>query len=197
VNNNFRGTLQITRKLGLGLLIGHGIRGIGRDYTTAANGPKTTYYPVFNKGATAYDYVRLSEMDLGSQNLRWMAILACNMLNENNYTDMWNKLALPINDSLHLLCSAKTGVYMVEDVGRVFADSLTGKATGTAMKVTDSWYAAGTATQMLGKPDVNIYFRVAGWGNCFNDTIYSYEDPDSGNPADITYEDVRVFPQNP
>jgi hypothetical protein len=38
-----------------------------------------------------------------------------------------------------------------------------------------------------------VDFRVIGWPNCFADDLLTYQSPNSGNPADITFSDQRVF----
>jgi len=125
-------------EVNIGLLVGHGIRGTSGDFTIAANGPLQIYFPIWNTGQPNYDWVRFSECSFGSTNLRWMAIFACNILHDDNYQDMWDKLVLPINDDLHLLLSARTSVYMYPEFGRKWAQAMLGKEPGGVRTVREA-----------------------------------------------------------
>jgi hypothetical protein len=43
-------------------------------------------------------------------------------------------------------------------------------------------------------PPHPVFFRVAGWPACFSDDLVNYSNPDSGNPANITFDKRQVFP---
>ncbi|HOF71272.1 MAG TPA: DUF6345 domain-containing protein [Verrucomicrobiota bacterium] len=181
----------------VGLLVGHGVYGTTADYTIAGSGPLQTYYPVY-AGGNGYDWVRLSEFDFGSSGangLRWMSILTCNNLVNSVYQDCYDKEVLPVNDYLHLLCGAKTSVFIVSAFGLHYSAALTGGGGVQRRTVKESWFYAGTKTQGFqpGGPHVTVQFRVIGWPACFTDDLVTYSDPDSGNPADITFEDSTVF----
>jgi hypothetical protein len=66
----------------IGLLVGHGIRGITQDAKATSTPSLQTYFPIYKKGVNACDWVRMSEFDFGGGpgGLRWMGIYACNML---------------------------------------------------------------------------------------------------------------------
>jgi hypothetical protein len=113
----------------------------------------------------------------------------------DNYDDMWNKEVLPIGDNLHLLLGASSTVYLVSSFGREYASALTGANGVRRESILESWFYAGTKTQGFQKktPKQTVTFRVAGWPNCFNDDLLSYESPDSGNPGDIESFERDVF----
>jgi hypothetical protein len=123
-----------------------------------------------------------------------MAIFACNILHDDNYQDMWDKLVLPINDDLHLLLSARTSVYMWPNVAELWARDMLGKERGTPRSLVDAWEYAGKKTQPVASPSGPVVFRIAGWPACLGDKLLDYSTPDSGNPADITFIDRQVFP---
>jgi hypothetical protein len=77
------------------LLAGHGVYGMDSDFTISASGPRQTYYPVYKTGDNFYDWVRISQCDFGSSNLRWMGLLSCNNLFPDVYDDMYAKEVLP------------------------------------------------------------------------------------------------------
>ena len=177
----------------IGLYVGHGIHGVSIDKVATATGAFQTYIPIYNAGATNYDWVRLSECDFGSANLRWMGIFACNILNETSYNDMYTKTVLPINNSLHLLLGSKTSVFMYPSFGQKWASAMLGREAGGTRSVSEAWFYSGTLTQPLASPTGPVILRVAGWSDCFSDTLKSYSPPNSGDPLDITYEDREVF----
>lgn len=190
------GGSNVFNEVNLGLLIGHGARGTTGDFTISGNGPLQSYYGIYQTGASAYDWVRLSQCSFGSANLRWMGLLTCNNLHASVYDDCYNKLALPINDDLHLLLGCSAYSFMVGTFGTVFAEGLVGGEHSPHTTVKEAWFLAGIATQgdKVNKKQQTVTFRVAGWPNCFGDTVYEYQIPDSGDPEDIEYEDRQVYP---
>ena len=140
--------------------------------------------------------MRLSEFEFGgpNSNLRWMSILNCNNLVDSVYQDCYDKEALPVGDNLHLLCGANGAVFMVFNFGLRYSAALTGSTT-TRRTVMESWFYAGTQTQSKQPdgPHMSVSFRVIGWPNCFDDDLLTYQTPNSGNPADITFQDRTVF----
>jgi hypothetical protein len=188
-------------EVNVGLLIGHGVcsadSSSGHDFTISASGPFQSYYPVW-EGGSGYNWVRLSEFDFGSSGvngLRWMSILSCNNLIDHVYQDCYDKEALPVNDDLHLLCGAKSAVFIVSNFGLKYSAALTGRGGVTRKTVAESWFYAGAQSQGIqpGGPHLTVHFRVIGWPNCFNDDLIDFQSPNSGNPADITYQDSEVF----
>jgi hypothetical protein len=148
----------------------------------------------------ANNFVKLADCSFGSSGtngLRWMALLGCNMLRDDNYQSMYNHLKLPINNNLHLLLGCSTFAGATPDIGKLWAKKMTRNALlGGPQTIENAWYEAGRdaydgATNIVG----TWSFRVAGWPNCFGDTLKEYSEPDSGNPANITYHDGQVFPR--
>jgi hypothetical protein len=103
----------------IGLLVGHGIRGTTQDGRATSTPSLQTYFPIYRTGVNAYDWVRMSEFDFGGGpvGLRWMGIYACNILYRDNALDMYNKGVLPMNTSMHILCSAESSVFMYDTFG--------------------------------------------------------------------------------
>jgi len=190
------GGSNVFSQVNLGLLIGHGARGTTGDFTISGNGPLQSYYGIYHTGASSYDWVRLSQCSFGSANLRWMGLLTCNNLHASVYDDCYNKLVLPINDDLHLLLGCSAYSFMVGKFGTAFAEGLVGGEDYPHTTVKEAWFLAAIATQgdKVNKKQQTVTFRVAGWPNCFGDTVYEYQIPDSGDPENIEYEDRRVYP---
>jgi hypothetical protein len=145
-------------------------------------------------------WLRLSEFGFGGS-LRYMAILACNMLTDanNNYSSMNSAGVLPIPSNLHLLCGCSSLAILTDDIGEIWADNMCGKPGGllgfgrrAPQKVQDSWINGGnTSYQGLGSQFflMPVYFRVAGWSSAMNDTINNATNSTSGN---ITFVDKQV-----
>src|SRR5665213_297126 len=114
---------EIFGNVNVGLFIDHGDYGTSLDYNADANESYQTYFTSDNPSDASASWLRLSEFVLGG-NLRFMAILACNTLRDDNYNSMLNQGALPIGNNLHLLCSASTFVGC-GDVGGLWAYNMT------------------------------------------------------------------------
>lgn len=153
---------------------------------------------------SANNQVKLADCSFGSSGtngLRWMALLGCSLLRDDNYQSMYNHLKLPINNNLHLLLGASTYAGATADIGELWAKKMTkgGFFTGPE-PVWDAWYHAGQdAYHYATNIDNSLYpgpwyFRAAGWPNCFGDKLKEYSDPNSGNPANITHLDSIVYP---
>jgi hypothetical protein len=140
------------------------------------------------------DYVRLSDMDFGSDGtngLRWMTIFACNILKPENYSSMANHSLIPVNDNLHLLLGFSTTGYAASNLGKYYANYLT--ATNYSYSVVNSLADACADAYTECKPGsiTNIVrIRISGWGSCFNDSLQLYNDPDLNT---IDYQDRTVF----
>lgn len=184
-------------EVNFGFLIGHGVRGLGFDYTTGLPPVKDTYFPLWDEGNSYYDWVSLSQCDFGSANLRWMAILSCNNLSQPNLDDLYNKKfsnQLIINENLHLLLGSGSAIYMVSNFGRVFADACVEGTNGTPMSIREAWFYAGTQTQGINNPHPGepVYLTVVGYPTCWDDTLYNFNDPD---PFDLPWVETRqVYP---
>jgi hypothetical protein len=198
--SQFGGTNQFN-KYNIGLLIGHGVFGSdnnsGIDFTVAG-GTKLTYFPIWKTGNSTYDWVRFNEHRFGTSGsaLRWMAILSCNNMIDHCYDDMYLKGVLPIGNNLHLLNGSASTVYIVSNFGWQYGSALTGLNGVARRSVKDAWFYAGNLSQghQTNSPKKDVFFRVAGWPNCFSDDLISYSTPNSGNPANITSDVQKVFP---
>jgi hypothetical protein len=182
----------IFNTVNIGITMTHGSYGT----TTTASDPVLNTYWWFG----ANNFVKLADCSFGSagtNGLRWMALLGCNLLRDENYQSMYNHLKLQINNNLHLLLGARTFSGATDDIGKLWATKMTRSVfLGGPKSVWQSWYEAGReayagATNIDNGPWA---FRAAGWPNCFGDTLKEYEDPNSGNPANITYQDQQVWP---
>lgn len=191
------GGTEIFEQVNIGLIVGHDVYGFDPDFTISFDGPLTSYYPIYHTGVFGYDWVQLAACWFGrGPNLRWIAHLSCNNLQPDVYDDMWNKEALPIGDNLHFFMGATTVSFMVADFGTIWADSMAIGGNAPIMSIKDAWFFAGHRTQgtKYNEKHRTVIFRIAGWPNTFGDTLYEYQDPDSGNPADITLVDEQVYP---
>jgi hypothetical protein len=189
LRSHTHGGSGIFNDVNIGLLIGHVVYGTSPDWTISGSGPLQSYFPIWS-GGSGYDWVRLSEFGFDGPNLRWMSILSCNNLPDSVYQDSYNKEVLPVGDGLHLLCGAKTSVYIVQGFGIRYANALIGRNT-TRRTIPQAWFYAGQATQSI-NPNVPVIFRVIGWPNCFGDDVINYQSPNSSNPANIDFLDLQV-----
>jgi len=169
----------------------------GIDFAVAG-GTKLTYFPIYKTGVNSYDWVKFNEFKFGTSGsvLRWMNILSCNNMIDHCYDDMYNKGVLPIGNNLHLLCGSASTVYLVSNFGWQYSAALTGQNGVSRRSVAESWFYAGNVSQgfQTNSPPHPVFFRVAGWPACFSDALVNYSNPDSGNPANITFDKRQVFP---
>lgn len=180
----------------IGLFESHGFYGTKPDYNQPyANGAFETYVVSDNPTDANAPWFRLSEFGFGGS-LRYMAILACNMLTDanNNYSSMKDAGVLPIPSNLHLLCGCSSLAILTEDIGELWADNMcsSGGLFGSRQTVKAAWFNAGSdsyrhlGTEFFLFP---VTFRVAGWSSAMNDTIKNVSDSTSGN---ITKLDQQV-----
>jgi hypothetical protein len=177
----------------LGLFIGHGTYGTSVDYNTDASESLETYFPSDNPADAGAPWIRLSECGFGG-NLRWVALLTCFTLRDDNYNSMLDAGVLPIPSNLHLLCGSSTICYTTENIGQLWASKMFPRGflwlTG-AETVENSWYdAGGDAYRGATNITSTVYFRVAGSDNCFGDTLQSYASGTSGN---VIFHEQPVF----
>lgn len=141
----------------------------------------------------------MSEFDFGGGpvGLRWMGIYACNMLYRDNALDMYNKGVLPLNTSMHILCSAESSVFMYDTFGLKWASYMNGGEGGGKRTVIDGWVSASEKIHKV--PGVvpaghTIVMTCAYWPNCFNDRLLSYTPNDSDDPSEILFHREQVYP---
>lgn len=194
--NNLRsasyGGNEIFGQVNLGLFIDHGSYGTSIDYNF--NQAKDTYLPGDNPSDTGAPWLGLSEFGLGG-NLRWMAILACNALRDQNYTSMKNQGVFPLKNNTHLLCGASTIAAVGEQIGGLWAEKMTKNIfLGGPETVRQSWYDAGHDQYQLAGTNMTggaVIFRVAGWDNCLDDKLNNYAGSTSGT---LTEDHFQVWP---
>ena len=184
---------SIFNNVNFGVLLGHG------SYSTTAEDDniKYSYFWLWNSHnngiANTATPMRFADFDFGGSDptngLRWMTIIACNLLNHTDFNSMNNNFRLPINDNLHLL-NGVAGAFpgFNAAIGTYYATNLLGNAT-----IQQAWINAGkTAYSGFNLGSSAITFVTAGWPDCFSDTLSSYSSPDSGDT--IQYQSTQVYP---
>jgi hypothetical protein len=137
-------------------------------------------------------------MDFGSpgtNGLKWMTLLCCDMLNPTDITSMANHSRLPGNDYLHLLIGASTTIYGNAALGLYYASNMVVGAT-----IPNSWLGAGRQAFAAAYTNPKnqtimtntIKFRVMGYQSCIGDSLYLYNDPDQNTSYQV--QDTAVFP---
>ncbi|HEY1718434.1 MAG TPA: DUF6345 domain-containing protein, partial [Verrucomicrobiae bacterium] len=178
---------SIFNNVNFGVLLGHG------SYSTTAedDNVKYTYFWLWNNNNNASTPVRFADFDFGGSDpvngLRWMTVIACNMLNSSDYSSMKNNSRLPINDNLHLLNGVNGAFYGVPTVGTYYATNLLG---GVSIK--QSWINAGQQAYAHYSLANSVNFVTVGWPDCQNDTLTSYSSPDSDDGLQSTT--IKVSP---
>jgi Family of unknown function (DUF6345)/Bacterial Ig domain len=196
-----KGGTSIFEQVNIGFMVLHGTRGTTPDYTVAASGPLETYWATWHTGATDYDWVRISDCEFGSStNLRWMASATCSILYADNFWDMWDKVVLPVGDNLHSFLSAHSSMRAHPKLGEIWAKKMNGGFFGIfppPQTVIQAWYTAGELTQIAVNQEPDCLFAAMYWPACFSDKLRNYSTPDSGDPANISYDAKRVYPPDP
>ena len=155
--------------ISLGLLSLHGAYGTSPDYNQAsgANGATQIYFSVDGRPG-ASSYVRMSEMDFGSpgtNGLKWMALMACNSLRQQNWNSIRNTGGWkPFNNNLHLLLGANS----IVDNGneRMWAKYMLGLDGQTQQTIMEAWSLSGHFCAH--RP---VTFAVAGYDDCKQDML--------------------------
>jgi hypothetical protein len=198
-----RAPTNVFNTVNIGLLIGHGVQGNLPDFV-GGSGRIETYFPIYTTGASEYDWVRIHQCQFGGS-LRWMAILACNMLGTTAVPNWETSQIWPFNpNQLHLLLSASTSVYMYSSFGKNWAWAMTGKLKNfpNPQSVRRSWFLAGYFTQgtaaadiaQQGASPVQVDFRVIGSSNCLEELVTQNLSPN----GDIVTRTTTVYdPANP
>jgi hypothetical protein len=183
---------NVFNQVQVGLLMLHGTYGTSPDYTASSSTP--TYFPI-TAGPSA-EYLRITEMSLGSSNtngLKWMAIAACNSIRQQNWLNMLNYGVQPANANLHLLLGTDSVVWSGPHVTSYWARYMTrGKIVLTPMSVQESWFTGAQdayAETFFNYTNVQ-YFAAAGDAACQNDFLQT-NSPPGGTPF---YTSVKVWP---
>jgi hypothetical protein len=167
---------SIFNSVDIGLLMGHGSYG----KTSEDDNVKYSY---FFLGSEAHypSYLRLSDFDFGSDapdGLKWMSILACNMLNSTAVNSMSANSRLPINDNLHLLLGCTTVAYAEPKIGYQYGSRLTGGVFGIE-SVKSAWFDSGAWAYALYNVTNSVTFGAIGWPACMGENVYSPNSPDT------------------
>lgn len=137
-------------------------------------------------------FVRLGDMRLGGSGpngLRWLTMLTCNTLRDQNLQTYINRNYLPliIGNNLHLLLSAETIMSGTEETTRLYAQKLKKGDT-----IPDAWVNAlkESISKASEPPSGPRVARILGHPPCLNDKLMDWQDPDTG----ITSRSVQVYP---
>jgi hypothetical protein len=152
------------------------------------------YFPI-TAGQSA-QYIRMSEMSLGSSaanGLKWMAIAACNSLFHTDWSNMQSLGVKPYNSNLHLLLGTDTVVYTDDHIMELWAKYMTkGKGTNAPMTIKNAWIngAIDAYHQSKFNYPITMKFAVAGDSSCTSDTLSSSSTPGGS----WTYSSTQVYP---
>lgn len=177
---------SIFNNCNFGLMLCHGSFA---NNSTAGNSSDSIRYTYVCLGNN--NFVKLSEMDFGSDGtngLRWMTMLLCNILKPENYSNMNNHNVIPVNASLHLLLGFSTTGYSNNRLGKYYANYM----VNTNQTVINSLANACADTYAENSKGITNIVRVGitGYTSCWGDSLSSYNDPD-GNALD--YQERTVF----
>jgi hypothetical protein len=186
---------SIFNNVNFGVLLGHG------SYSTTAEDDniKYSYFWLWNSHNDAIPNtavpMRFADFDFGGSDptngLRWMTIIACNLLNQSDFNSMRSHSRLPINGNLHLL-NGVAGAFpgFNPAIGTYYATNLLNNNT----TIQQAWANAGiTAYSGFNLGNVGqIIFVTEGWPDCLNDKLLLYSSPDSGDT--IQYQPTVVYP---
>lgn len=197
------GGSNLFNRVNLGLFMSHGNYGSTVDFSTGTGQSKQTYFAV---GGTnpPNSWIRLSEFRFGD-NLRWMALLTCNNLEDDAYQSMYNKQVLPIGDQnqpwanqLHLLLGCETYSAVTRSFGEVWAKKMKGGFFSAAETIMDAWFNTGRDAYR-NQPATGIFtnaliFRVVGWDTpTFGDKLTQYTVPDPSIDL-LEHRDRQIYP---
>lgn len=174
----------------IGLLLLHGLYGTSADWY--ASQCQQIYFPLWSFGVqrdgtvtSREEWVRMSEMNFGSDTLKWMAIKACFSLRQENVVSMDSHFVYPFNSDLHLMLGFDTVCY--EDLR--FSKTWANLMIKSNLTVYGAWVEAGR-NSFKGVP---VTIRAAAWGHSgnFGDHITEYLGSSSG---DLDYRSDQVHP---
>jgi hypothetical protein len=164
----------------LGLYIGHSAA--GRD-TQSGMSHRQSYVPIYNSGMDTMDWVGASEMEFGSQHLKWMAFYSCNLFRDDYrsdaiYGEMKSHFALPMNGYLHVLQAFATENSVHPDMAYYWTSALRGSllTSPSDRSVIGAWNYVCRRTQWNPQhpdPEPNVA-RSVYWPECAGDFIYGY-----------------------
>jgi hypothetical protein len=168
-------TLQ---QVNIGLFTGHSTA--GRDIEIAV-GHLQSYVPIYSKANNTMTFVKSSEMEFGSPNLKWMAFYSCNMFRDSLYRDngiyedMKNSFDLPMNTFLHVLQGFATENSVHPDMVAFWTRALSRKSPNSAHHtVLGAWRYVCLETQPEDSSSDANYSRSIYWPECAGDYIYGW-----------------------
>lgn len=135
------------------------------DYN--ANQSEPIYFPIDGRPGTS-SWVSMAQMNFGASGtngLKWMVILACNSLRQENWYSMQNAGITPFNGNLHLLLGANS----ICDNGNlvIFAKKMLGLDGQQRDTIEQAWFDSGRSC--VGASP--IYFTVTGHDDCEQDML--------------------------
>lgn len=182
------GGSNILNNVTIGLYVGHSA--MGKENIVALAHPQS-YIPVYDSVAGTMSWVGMNDMDLSSDNLKWMAFYSCNMFRDaayranGSYSLMKNNEHLAMNSSLHIMQAYATEVTVRHDMARFWIVALIGSTSFSSDNtVLGAWRFVCLKTQPLESSANANVSRSAYWPECAGDHIYGYgsqTDPDPGN----------------
>ena len=178
----------------VGLLCCHASYGT----TAESDGVTRSYLRFFNSFGQGPDFCRLDDCHFGgsgTNGLKFMAILACSVLQNTPYNSLHLFGRLPISEDLHLLLTTSTVASSAPTLGSLWAGNMLGThGTNGVQTVKNSWFLAGHEAYLTETNHITITFRVAYWPDAINDYITDTDtSPSTGNPLDIQKVDETVF----
>ena len=170
---------NVFTNVNLGLLLLHGTFTSNMDLTE--NGAQEIYYPITS--GTSIQYLRMSEMNLGgsgTNGLKWMGILACNSLRQNQWRSMQSANRSPINGNLHLILGGNSILWTGDHVASYWAKYITlGKNGSAPWQIEAAWYQGARDAYAETKYNYTnaIIFAAAGDAACQTDTLQTNSSP--------------------
>ena len=153
----------------LGILSLHGGYGTSQDFDQAsgANGAQQIYFPIDGRPNSGPSWVRMSEMDFGSpgtNGLKWMTLMACNSLRQQNWNSIRNAGWKPFNGNLHLLMGGNS---LIDDDNLVlWAKFMLGLDLNRKRPIYDAWRDSAPYCRHL-----PVQFAIAGFDDCKQDML--------------------------
>ena len=188
------GGSNVLNDVTLGLYVGHSVA-IKENIVALAH--PQTYIPVYDSGAGTMTWVGMNDMNLGSDNLKWMAFYSCNLFRDDAYrangcyTLMKNNNHLAMNSSLHIMQAYATEVTVRHDMGLFWTVALIGATSlSSDNTVLGAWRYVCQKTQPLeSATDANVS-RSIYWPECSGDHIYGYGSQTDPDPSNVQSSDL-------
>ncbi|HWD94253.1 MAG TPA: DUF6345 domain-containing protein [Verrucomicrobiae bacterium] len=185
----------------IALLILHGVYGTTFDDTTG-HPFKGIYFPIASGGSA--QYLRMSDMSLGgpspTNGLKWMAIMGCTSLYQQNWNSMKSQGVRPYNGNMHMILGATTDMADEPLIGQYWADDMLGSPTQAPVKIRDAWFDAANRAYKWGVDHgMSQYYinpttlAVAADANCSEDLLQTNSAP-TGSGGWTYYISQTAYP---